>query len=133
MKTHAALKRANRRVKLNAPRAVNLYLVAIVNPRHAELDHALWLDQAFKQRHLAITRVLFKEGPQGGHNFTHGLSELALVRVALLNMGKETFQRACLIHRYKNLLSYFMFITYAICVVFLTIPPVPLCEASRNL
>ena len=104
METHAALKRADGGVKLDAPRAVNLHLIAIVHPGHAELDHALWLDQAFEQRHLAIARVLFKEGPQGGHHFTHGLGELALVRVALLNMGKETFQRACLIHRYKNLL-----------------------------
>ncbi|KWR33634.1 hypothetical protein Y094_24260, partial [Salmonella enterica subsp. enterica serovar Tennessee] len=48
--------------------------------------------------------VLFKKRPQGGHDFTDGLRELGLMRVALLYMVEERFQRTCLIHRYKNLL-----------------------------
>ena len=104
VEAHPALKRPNGGVKLHAPRAVDLHLIAVVHPRHAELDDALRLYQTFKQRHLTVTRIFLKEGPQGGHDFTNGLGKLALVRVALLNMGKKAFQRACLIHRYKNLL-----------------------------
>ena len=102
VETHAALKRADGGVKLHAPGAVDLDLIAVIHPGHAELDHPFWLNQTFQQRQLTITRVFFKERPQGGHHFTNGLSELALMRVALLNMGKKAFQRACLIHRYKN-------------------------------
>ena len=132
MEAHPTFERADGGVELHAPRAVDLDLIAVIHPGHAELDHALWLYEALKQRHLTITRVFFKEGPQSGHHFTYGLRKLTLMRVALLNMGKETFQRTCLIHRYKNPLWCFMIIAYAICVVFLTIPPAPLCQASRN-
>ncbi|MNE50744.1 hypothetical protein D3C80_1453370 [compost metagenome] len=104
METHPALKRADSGVKLDAPCTVNLHLITIVNPHHAELNDALRFNQALKQGHLTITRVFFKKRPQRGHDFTNGLRELALMRVAALNMGKKRFQSACLIHRYKNLL-----------------------------
>lgn len=37
VKTHTAFVRANGRAKLYAPRAVDLYLIAIVQPNYAEL------------------------------------------------------------------------------------------------
>ena len=49
METHAAFVRTNRRAKLYTPCAVNLYLITIVQPDHAELDHALRFNQTFQQ------------------------------------------------------------------------------------
>ena len=99
MEAHAAFVWANRGVKLHAPGAVNLHLIAIVNPDDAELDDALRFDQAFQQIELTIARILFKERPQSGHHFADGLGEFSLMRVALLNAGEKTFQSTRLIHR----------------------------------
>ncbi|MNV24720.1 hypothetical protein D3C71_1157930 [compost metagenome] len=104
VEAHSAFERTNRGTELDAPRAVHLHLIFVVHPHHAELNHTFGFNQAFKQGHLTITRVFFKERPKGGHDFPNGLGKLALMRVALLNVGKKRFQRACLIHRYKNLL-----------------------------
>lgn len=41
VETHAALVRADRRAVLNPERPIHLYLVAVVGPGHAKLDHAL--------------------------------------------------------------------------------------------
>ena len=49
MKTHPALIRADGGIKLYAPGTVNLHLITIVHPHHAELDHAFWLNQTFQQ------------------------------------------------------------------------------------
>ena len=89
VETHTAFVRTNGRAKLYAPRAVDLHLIAIVQPNYAELDHALRFNQTFQQRHLTITRVLLKKGPQRRHYLTNGLRELGLIRVALLHMVEK--------------------------------------------
>ncbi|MNP43597.1 hypothetical protein D3C76_1374260 [compost metagenome] len=85
VETHPAFERADRGAELDTPGAVDLHLIAVVHPYHAELDHAFWFNQALKQGHLTIAGVLFQKWPEGGHHFTHGLSEFALIRIALLN------------------------------------------------
>jgi hypothetical protein len=101
VETHAALIRADGRVELHAPRAVNLNLIAVVHPDDAELDSTLWFNQTFQQRKLTIARIFLKERPQGGHHLPDGLSKFGLMRIALLNAGEKAFQSARLIHRYK--------------------------------
>ena len=48
METHTAFVRADGGAELNAPCTVDLYLVAIVNPYHAKLDHALRFNQTLQ-------------------------------------------------------------------------------------
>ncbi len=89
VEAHAALKWADSRVKLHAPGAVDLHLILIIYPYHAKLDHPLRLYQPLKQRHLTIVRICFKKWPERGHHLANGLRKLALMRVALLNMGEK--------------------------------------------
>ncbi len=98
VETHPALEWTNRRAELDTPGAVDLHLITVVNPHYAELDHALGFNQAFKQRHLTVARVLFQEWPEGGHHFTYGLSKFALMWVTLLNAVQKGFKRARLVH-----------------------------------
>jgi len=101
VETHPAFIRADGRVELHAPRAVDLDLIAVIHPHHAELDHALRFHQTFQQSKLTIARIFLKERPQGGHHLPDGLSKFGLMRIALLNAGEKAFQSARLIHRYK--------------------------------
>ena len=49
VETHTAFVWANGRAKLHAPCAVDLHLIAVVQPDYAELDHALRFNQTFQQ------------------------------------------------------------------------------------
>ena len=54
VEAQAALVRADGGVELDAVAAIDLALAGIVDPRHAEHDNALGLDQALEQRGLLI-------------------------------------------------------------------------------
>ncbi|MNN54754.1 hypothetical protein D3C81_1695880 [compost metagenome] len=82
MEAHAALVRADRRAVLHAEGAVDLYLVAVIGPGHAELDHALGLDQALEQGLVGVARIALDERPERHHHFLHGLEEFRLIGVA---------------------------------------------------
>ncbi|SPC23247.1 conserved hypothetical protein [Cupriavidus oxalaticus] len=82
VKAHAALVRADGRAVLDAEGAVDLHLVAVVGPGHAELDHALGLDQALEQGLLGVARIALDERPERHHHFLHGLEEFRLIGVA---------------------------------------------------
>ena len=101
VETHTALIRADGGVELHAPGAVNLNLIAVINPNDAELDSTLRFNQTFQQIHLTIARIFLKKWPQGGHHLADCLSKFSLIWIALLNAGEKTFQSARLIHRYK--------------------------------
>jgi hypothetical protein len=49
METHTALIRADGGVELHAPGAVNLNLIAVINPNDAELDSTLRFNQTFSK------------------------------------------------------------------------------------
>ncbi|MNS70152.1 hypothetical protein D3C72_1034920 [compost metagenome] len=82
VEAHAALVRADRRAVLHAEGAVDLYLVAVIGPGHAELDHALGLDQALEQGLVGVARIALDERPERHHHFLHGLEEFRLIGVA---------------------------------------------------
>jgi hypothetical protein len=97
VETDAALVGADRHAVLDAVAAVDLHLAVVVDPRHAEHDHALGLDQAVQQALLGVSGVGSDEGPQAFHHFRDGLQELRLARVAGFDVGEEIVNR-CVLH-----------------------------------
>ena len=84
METQAALVGADGAAHLHTEAPVDLHPAGIVDPGHAEQDCALRLDDALDDAGFQIARIGFEEGPQAAQHLFHGLVELGLIRVALL-------------------------------------------------
>ena len=86
------------RVVLNAVAAVDVPLVVVVLPGHAELDGALGLHHALQQSDLLILGVSVDNGLQRAQDLFHSLQELRLVGVLRLGVGQNSLN--VLVHRY---------------------------------
>ena len=76
-----ALVRSESAIHLDAETAVDLNLAFIINPRDAELNHALRFDDAFEDFAVAILLVPLDSRFDRFENFSYRLKELRLVRV----------------------------------------------------
>lgn len=92
VKAQAAFVRADGRAHLHAVATVDLRHAAVINPRHAEHDDALRLDDALQQRLFGIARMLREKAFQTGKDFLHCLMKDGLAGVALLNTGEQIAQ-----------------------------------------
>ena len=90
VEAQAALVGAKRAVELNAETAVDVHLALVVCPGDAEHDDALGLDDALEELCLLILGVCLDDGLEGLENLGHGLDELRLVGVFLLNLLDNT-------------------------------------------
>ena len=82
MEAQAALVRADGGVELHTVATVDLHLAFVVNPGHAELDHALRLDEALQNAVLFVFGVLGNDRLEGVEHLVDGLQELRLVTIA---------------------------------------------------
>ena len=89
MEADAALVGAKRRVELHAEAAVDLDLVLVIDPRHAEDDLTLGLADPLDQRLVQIVRVLGHNAAEAFQNFDHGLVKLGLARIALHDLCED--------------------------------------------
>ena len=89
VEAQAALVGADGGVELHAVAAVDLDLALVVDPRHAEHDHALGLDDALEKRGLLVLGVGVEGGLQGLEDLLGGLDELGLLGVAGLKLGDD--------------------------------------------
>ena len=86
MEADAALERTDGVVELDPEAAVDVHLVLVVHPRHAEDDGALGLDHPLVDVGLDELRMALDGRLQGFHDLGHGLMELVLARVQLLHL-----------------------------------------------
>src|SRR5690606_24478252 len=93
METHAALERTDRRTVLHTPGAIDLHLAAVVDPAHAELDHAFGLDQPLDQAVLSVLGKPLEERPQAGRDFLYRLQELGLAWIAAFDPRQKFVPR----------------------------------------
>jgi len=82
VEAQAALVGAQGRVELDAEAAVDVHRPGVVDPRHAEDDLALRLDDALQERVVGVMGVLGDDGVQGLQDLAHRLVELGLTAVA---------------------------------------------------
>lgn len=78
----AALVWTERAVELHAEAAVHLHPSLIVDPRHAEGDEPVRLDEALQDGMLAILRMADEHGLHAFEKFLDGLMELGLLGIA---------------------------------------------------
>jgi len=76
-----AFVRSESAIHLDAETAVDLNLAFIINPRDAELNHALRLDDAFEDFAVAILLVPLDSRFDRLENFGNRLKKLRLIRV----------------------------------------------------
>ena len=110
IEAQTALEGTEGRVVLNAVAAVDVPLVVVVLPGHAELDGALGLDHALQQAGLLILGVGVDDGLQRGQDLLNGLQKLGLVGV--LGLGGLNDALNVLVHCFvppKSFFSRFMF------------------------
>ena len=93
VEAQAALVRTDGTAHLHAIAAVDLHPPGIVDPGHAEQDGPLRLDHALDDAGLQVARVGFEERPQRAQHLFHGLVELGLIGIALLQAGEEKVDR----------------------------------------
>ena len=86
MEADATLERADGVVELDPEAAVDVHLVLVIHPRHAEDDRALGLDHPLVDVGLDELRMALDGRFQGFHDLGHGLMELVLARVELLHL-----------------------------------------------
>ena len=86
MQAQAALVGADGAVELHAEASVHLDLAVIVDPRHAEHDDALGLDDALEQRGLLILGMGLDDRLEGLKHLGDGLDELGLLGVLRLHL-----------------------------------------------
>ena len=89
MKAQAALVGPDGRVVLDAVAAVDLDLALVVDPRDAEHDDALGLDEALEQAGLLELGVGVERGLKGRKDLLGRLDELGLVGVAILELSDD--------------------------------------------
>ena len=86
VQAQAALVGADGAVELHAETAVHLNLAVIVDPRHAEHDDALGLDDALEQRGLLVLGMGLDDRLEGLKHLGDGLDELGLLGVLRLHL-----------------------------------------------
>ena len=86
----AAFVRADRRIELDAVAAVDADDAFVVDPRNAEDDRALRLDDPFQNGFRLIFGMGVHHGGERREDFFHGLQEFGLVRVLLLDVFQYT-------------------------------------------
>ena len=79
--TDTALVRADGGVELHAVATVHLNVTLVIEPRHAESDHAFRFDEAVDHAVGFPGLVLFEDGVQGFEEFADSLVEEGLVRI----------------------------------------------------
>ena len=89
MESETALVRTDCTVELNAVALVYVNLTVVVNPRNAEADCSLGLNESLKQACLLVFGVLVENGCQGLKYFCGCLMELGLAGVALDKICKN--------------------------------------------
>ncbi len=82
MEAQAALVGAERRVELDAEAAVDLDVSGVVDPRHAEDDLPLGLDQALEKSVLRVLGMPLEGRREGVEDLANGLVELDLSAIA---------------------------------------------------
>src|SRR4029077_11061195 len=78
METQSALVRTDGAVHLNAESSVDLNVALVVEPRHAEHDHALGLDNSFEQTRRLILGEFRQDQPERIKYFLYCLVEFGL-------------------------------------------------------
>jgi hypothetical protein len=81
VEAQAALVGAERAVELHAVAAVHAHVAGVVEPGHAEHDHAFRLDEALEDRLLAVGRVAREHRLDRLEHLVHGLQKLVLARM----------------------------------------------------
>ncbi|MCY1553969.1 hypothetical protein D9M68_905040 [compost metagenome] len=89
MEAQAALVGTDGAAHLHAEATVDADPSLIVDPRHTEQDSTLRLDDPFDDAGLQVMRIGFQEGPQTAQHLFHGLMELGLVGITLLQAQQE--------------------------------------------
>ncbi|MDT4836454.1 hypothetical protein FQZ97_701520 [compost metagenome] len=89
MEAQAALVGTDGAAHLHAEATVDADPSLIVDPRHTEQDGTLRLDDPFDDAGLQVMRIGFQEGPQAAQHLFHGLMELGLVGITLLQAQQE--------------------------------------------
>ena len=89
VEAQAALVRSDGGVELHAVTTVHLHLALIIGPGHAELHHALRLDDALQHACLLVLRVLLDHRLDGLEHLAYSLQELRLVAVALFDLSVD--------------------------------------------
>ena len=104
VETQAALVRADGAVELNAVAFVHLHVALIVYPGNAEHDDPFRLDQPLQKPRLFVLRVGVDRGFEAMQYLRYRLMKFRLVRVLLLNAGKN----ALYIRHMKKLLCFLL-------------------------
>ena len=86
--------------ELDAVTAVDLDLAGVVDPRHAEHDHALGLDETLEKSGLLVLGVRIDTRLKGTENLGRRLEELRLLRVTGLKLVEDPLSV-----RHRRLLS----------------------------
>ena len=86
-----ALERADRARHLDAVAAVDLDLACVVDPRDAEDDHALRLDEPLQDLVVDVLGMAFEHGSKRLHDLADRLVELRLARVLDPHVGHQLF------------------------------------------
>ena len=89
VEAQAALVGADGAVHLDAEAPVDLDLALVVDPRHAEHDDALGLDDALEDLGLAVLGMARQDGLERLGDLLDGLMELELARVLGDDVGHE--------------------------------------------
>jgi hypothetical protein len=102
VEAEAALERPEGRVELDAEAAVDLDVVLVVDPRHAEDDLTLGLADALEHGCVDVLGVLLEHRPERVEDLANRLVELDLTRVAgedLVEDGLQTTIHGVLLGR----------------------------------
>ena len=91
LETDAALVGADGAVELAAIADIGMIIAVVVHPHDPEGEHPLRLHDPVEQVGLLILGMLVYHGGDGGQDLLHGLHELGLVAVLLLDI----FDHAC--------------------------------------
>ena len=86
VESQSAFVRADGAVELYAVSDVDLYLAFVVHPRHAEGRDALWFDDSLHDFSFLEFRMLVVHILNRGKHFSHGLQELGLSWMLLLQI-----------------------------------------------
>ena len=90
VEAQAALVGADCGVVLDAEAAVDLDFALVINPRNAELDDALGLDDALEDLCFLVFRMRLDDRLEGVHDLGDGLDELGLIGVLRLNLVDDS-------------------------------------------
>ena len=105
VEAQAALVGADGAVELNAIATVDLNFAVVIDPRHAELDDALGLDDALKNRSFLVLGMSIDDRLQGGQNLGCSLDEQRLIRVLLLHVLKDALYVRHAFSFYRSILG----------------------------